>query len=342
MGTRAYSYCDKEGDFKLETFNLTQEDFDLKIPFIQTAYNLSNGDLKLFASPWSAPGWMKETGKMVGGGSLKGDVDGEYYRTWANYFLRFFEEYHKQGISFWGVTMQNEPSSGASLDYGWQTMYFTPAMQRFEAFYSLVHIASLRDFLKNLLGPTLKGSPLTRNLKIMVNDDQRYMLPDTADEILDDKTAASFVDGIAVHWYEDFLFSAQILSTTHEHHPTKFILPSEGGPTFVGNYLDASIIVNNTADEFYKQPQYYALGHFSKLITPGSQRVDLQISGYSKDLLLDGVAFRTAYAQFVVVLSNRNPVTDYQLSLVNPSNSRQSVDIDVNRNSIVSIIWNAY
>lgn len=312
---------------------------------------------------------------MVGGGSLKGDVDGEYYRTWANYFLRFFEEYHKQGISFWGVTMQNEPSSGASLDYGWQTMYFTPAMQR--------------DFLKNLLGPTLKGSPLTRNLKIMVNDDQRYMLPDTADEILDDKTAASFVDGIAVHWYEDFLFSAQILSTTHEHHPTKFILPSEasngwlllhgpdlgdwsraedyakdimedlqnwaagwtdwnlcldlqGGPTFVGNYLDASIIVNNTADEFYKQPQYYALGHFSKLITPGSQRVDLQISGYSKDLLLDGVAFRTAYAQFVVVLSNRNPATDYQLSLVNPSNSRQSVDIDVKRNSIVSIIWNAY
>lgn len=46
-------------------------------------------------------------------------------------------------------------------------------------------------------------------------------------QILDDKTAASFVDGIAVHWYEDFLFSAQILSTTHEHHPTKFILPSE-------------------------------------------------------------------------------------------------------------------
>lgn len=81
---------------------------------------------------------------------------------------------------------------------------------------------------------------------------------------------------------------------------------------------------------------------FSKLITPGSQRVDLQISGYSKDLLLDAVAFRTAYGQYVIVLANRNPFTDYRLSLLDPSNSRQSVDIDVNRSSIVSVTWNAF
>lgn len=44
--------------------------------------------LILFASPWSAPGWMKTTNKMIGGGILKGDFNGKYYITWANYFLR--------------------------------------------------------------------------------------------------------------------------------------------------------------------------------------------------------------------------------------------------------------
>lgn len=34
-----------------------------------------------------------------------------------------------------------------------------------------------------------------------------------------------------------------------------------GGPNWVNNYVDAPILVNATADEFYKQPMYYALGH---------------------------------------------------------------------------------
>ena len=33
-------------------------------------------------------GWMKETGKMNGGGPLKGDVDGPYYKAWSKYFVR--------------------------------------------------------------------------------------------------------------------------------------------------------------------------------------------------------------------------------------------------------------
>lgn len=50
-------------------------------------------------------------------------------------------------------------------------------------------------------------------------------------------------------------------------------LNTEGGPTYVGNYVDAPIIVNKTADEFYKQPMFYAMGHFSKFIRPNSIRV---------------------------------------------------------------------
>jgi glucosylceramidase len=35
-----------------------------------------------------------------------------------------------------------------------------------------------------------------------------------------------------------------------------------GGPNWANNYVDAPIIVNSTADEFYKQPMFYAMGHF--------------------------------------------------------------------------------
>jgi glucosylceramidase len=53
------------------------------------ARDLTQNKLKLFASPWAAPGWMKTTGKMVGGGAMIGDVNGPYYQTWANYFVRY-------------------------------------------------------------------------------------------------------------------------------------------------------------------------------------------------------------------------------------------------------------
>jgi glucosylceramidase len=53
------------------------------------AKNLLGDKLKLFASPWSAPGWMKTTGLMKGGGSLKGAFGGPYYQTWANYIVRY-------------------------------------------------------------------------------------------------------------------------------------------------------------------------------------------------------------------------------------------------------------
>lgn len=51
-------------------------------------------------------------------------------------------------------------------------------------------------------------------------------------------------------------------------------LDEQGGPNWVNNFVDAAIIVNKTADEFYKQPMFYALGHFSKFIPPGSVRMD--------------------------------------------------------------------
>ena len=40
------------------------------------------------------------------------------------------------------------------------------------------------------------------------------------------------------------------------------ILDMQGGPNWVGNFVDAPIIVNADADEFYKNPMFYHMGHF--------------------------------------------------------------------------------
>lgn len=44
---------------------------------------------------------------------------------------RFFEAYLEQGISFWGVTPQNEPTTGSDPNYSWQTLFFDAQTERF-------------------------------------------------------------------------------------------------------------------------------------------------------------------------------------------------------------------
>ncbi|XP_042855799.1 putative glucosylceramidase 3 [Penaeus japonicus] len=54
-------------------------------------------------------------------------------------------------------------------------------------------------------------------------------------------------------------------------------LDTTGGPNWAANRVDAPIIVNATADEFYKQPMFYALGHFSKFVPGGSVHVGSRV-----------------------------------------------------------------
>lgn len=55
------------------------------------------------------------------------------------------------------------------------------------------------------------------------------------------------------------------------------VLSVTGGPSWAENYVDSSILVNSTAGEFYKQPMYYALAHFSKFIPPDSVRIETSV-----------------------------------------------------------------
>lgn len=54
-------------------------------------------------------------------------------------------------------------------------------------------------------------------------------------------------------------------------------LDISGGPTYIDNNVDSPIIVNATGQEFYKQPMFYAIGHFSKFVPRGSKRINFKL-----------------------------------------------------------------
>merc|ERR1711963_1313466 len=108
FSTRPYTYVDTEGDVNLETFALQDEDIVDKIPFIKMAMEMRPTPLTMYASPWSAPAWMKSNNHLNGQGFLLP----EYYQAWANYFIKFLKAYEENGIKFWGLTAQNEPIDG--------------------------------------------------------------------------------------------------------------------------------------------------------------------------------------------------------------------------------------
>ncbi|VDN00299.1 unnamed protein product [Onchocerca ochengi] len=114
-------------------------------------------------------------------------------------------------------------------------------------------------------------------------------------------------------------------------------LDLKGGPNFAKNYVDAPIIVNATADEFYKQPMFYILGHFSKFIPPGSVRIDLHF--YLKPISYEGIAFVTPTHQRVLVLLNRGNKS-VTFSIEDRSKDDISLRIQLEPKSIATIIWN--
>ncbi len=71
FSTRKYSYNDQANDFNLSTFSLQPEDINWKIPIIKAAQKLNKKKIKLFASAWSSPPWMKTNNDYTGEGEEK-------------------------------------------------------------------------------------------------------------------------------------------------------------------------------------------------------------------------------------------------------------------------------
>lgn len=59
-----------------------------QIPLFHHIRALSARPLSLMASPWTSPGWLKVSDKVMGKARLKGKAGDKFHKTWADYFIR--------------------------------------------------------------------------------------------------------------------------------------------------------------------------------------------------------------------------------------------------------------
>jgi glucosylceramidase len=114
FGLSAYSYSETPDDYEMKYFSVARDEKTV-IPFILAA-QAENPGLRIFASPWSPPGWMKESGKMDDGmlGKRKGNPlnvlksDPEIYKAYALYFAKYVQGYAQNGVTIERILVQNE------------------------------------------------------------------------------------------------------------------------------------------------------------------------------------------------------------------------------------------
>lgn len=311
-----YSYNDLplgETDVELERFSIAHDEEDI-IPLIQEAVRL-NPAIKLMASPWSPPGWMKTSGSMIGG-----ELKQEYYPVYANYFTRYIEAYAANGLPIYAVTPQNEALYSPGHYPG---MIMLPEAQA--------------DFIKNHLKPQFIKHNI--DAKILCYD-HNWDKPDYPTAVLEQANAE--VDGVAWHWYGGRP-SAQ--TEVYDAFPGKEVHFTEGsggdwvppfeqafsnvmrtGIEILRNYSKSFVLWNMALDEnngpavpgFGKSTcrgivkidqvtkeltytlDYYALAHFSKCIRPKAVR----IASSTSNELIRSVAFKNTDESIAIVLFN--------------------------------------
>jgi len=328
FSTENYSYV-RDGDEALATFDISRDGHFL-IPAIRTATTIAGGSLRLFATPWSPPGWMKTTGTMNHGGHLLP----QYRQTWAEYIVKYLQAYSEHGINIWGLTVQNEPAA-AQL---WDSCIFTAEEET--------------EFVRDFLAPTL-ASRGYENVKIIIWDHNKDSLYQRASVSFADPGAAEVIWGAGFHWYSGDHFGD--LDAVHHTFPDKKLLFTEGsieggvklgdwgvgeryghhmigdlnhwangwvdwnmlldeigGPNHVGNYCDAPIIADVKNQQLHFQSSYFYIGHVAKFVRPGAVRIGCSVYTDS----LECVAFKNRDESIAVIVMNRtDDVVPYRLSI---------------------------
>lgn len=326
FGTDTYSYV-REGDTSLDSFDIAH-DMKHRVPFLREALALARrhgSEMRVFASPWSAPAWMKSNKTMLKGGKLLP----EYRDVWARYYVKFIQAYEKAGVPIWGLSVQNEPMATQK----WESMLYTAEEET--------------RFLADHLGPTLKNAGMGAK-KIVVWDHNRDLLPQRAGHILSDPKARPYVWGVGYHWYETWAGGDPMhrnVAAVHEAYPDvpllmtegciekydvkrlqdwangerygsqmiadlnagasgwvdwNMLLDMQGGPNHVQNYCFAPLHAGDDG-ELVVTPIFPYIAHISRYFKPQARRV----SATTSRSVLDTTAFRNPDGSLAVVVLNK-------------------------------------
>lgn len=315
-----YAYDNVPGDTALAHFTL-EHDLKFRIPFIKAAIAASHGRLQLFASPWSPPAWMKTNGDMLHGGKLLP----QYRQAWADYYVRFIKAYGEQGIPIWGLTVQNEPLATQR----WESCVYTATEERdFVRDYlgPALHSSGLAD-VKLMIWDHNRGLMYDRASTVFDDpkasqyvwgtafhwygsyafDNVRMVADAFPDKhlVFSEGCAEAFqTAGMNIWAHGERYAKNEILDLNNgacAWTDWNILLDETGGPNHVGNFCFAPIIADTKTGELRYDSSYYYLGHFSKFIHPGAQRI---ACGMSNDGLFPTAFINPDNTIIVVVLNS--------------------------------------
>lgn len=172
LSNSSYSYNENRGDTDMSEFSLAGPDAETLIPVLKKIVAL-NPDIKILATPWSAPTWMKTNNAWIGG-RLRQDMMG----TYALYFRKYLEVMNAEGLRIWGITVQNEPENNHN----------EPSM--------LMNSNEQIDFINNHLRGQIENLPF--GAPKVISFDHNC---DNTDFPSDVANSSDFVDGSAFHLY---------------------------------------------------------------------------------------------------------------------------------------------
>ena len=334
-----YSYDEMpagQTDPTLANFSLEHDRASI-IPLLKQALHI-NPRLRIMATPWSPPGWMKSGDSMIGG-----TLNASAYEPYATYLVKCIQAYAAEGVPLYAITPQNEPLHAPS---GYPGMLLSDREEG--------------DLIKNHIGPAFAAHGISTKILIY---DHNWDTPEYPEAILADRAAAAYVAGSAFHGYAGDP-SAQ--SRVHDAYPDKEIYFTEcsGGswsPDFATNlqWMTKNLIIGtirhwaktvtlwNVALDEKNGPQnggctdcrgvvtidqqtgaisynveYYVLGHLSTFVVPSAYRI---ASSLMESDEIEQVAFR-------------NPDGSKALLVLNAAPSSTTVSVQWNTASFVSVL----
>ena len=249
-----FTWCDVPG---MENFAVHPLDEEWLFPVLDQIFKI-NPAVKIIASPWSCPRWMKVSDK--GGFYDKwtgGRLNPAHYQDYADFFVRWIQEMERRGYPIHAVTLQNEPlNAGNSM-----SLYMTWEEQR--------------DFIKQAVGPAFRAAGLKTKILLFdhnYNYDGIASQQDYPIRILQDAEAAQYVAGSARHDYEG---KVTTLDKVHAAFPDKEIYFTEAS---IGTWNYKSFDVRLIED--FRDIFLGTLGRYGKGVTLWNLMLDDQGKPY--------------------------------------------------------------
>ncbi|MFJ4908979.1 ricin-type beta-trefoil lectin domain protein [Streptomyces sp. NPDC093249] len=306
----------------LDDFGNNGYDTDVRLLTVQA--RRLNPDLRVKGVPWSAPGRMKDNGRMDRMGWLKA----EYYPLYARYLVKYVRSHRTAGVRVDYLSVQNEPNcrrpgDPAAMDY--PGMSWNPA--------------GLVEFTKNHLHPALRAAGL--DTEVLVHDGNYGDYANFGAGVLGDAGVREdpLFGGIAWHGYSgDPAVGGQV----HDQYPSvpQFSTEHSGG-TWIANQHDEDLndIVGHARDwssslvkwslalnqdmgphnggcgtctglvtvqqggplagQVDRTIEYYTTGHLTKFVRPGAYRI-----GSTADGTVRNVAWRNTDGSKALIAHN--------------------------------------